>query len=261
MRLPILTYHDLSATRSAVSASPAAFREHLHRLHAAGYRPVTLTEALACLEQPSPERGPLVALTFDDGYASAYERAFPLLMEYGWPATVFPVADYAGRGNRWPSQPAGTPCARLMGWGELRTLAEAGWEIGGHTRTHPDLRLLDDGRLRDELHGGKAALEDRLGSAVRAFAYPYGSYDRRVRAIVRTAYTAACTTRMAVASSRSDRHALERLDAWYFSRAALPRLLASPAMEPYVALCRAARGGRSRLQEAVAVPMQSKGAP
>ena len=31
-----------------------------------------------------------------------------------------------------------------MSWDELRRLAEAGWEIGSHSRTHPMLTQLDD---------------------------------------------------------------------------------------------------------------------
>lgn len=248
MRLPILTYHQLTETPSAVSVAPAAFRRHLARLAAAGYRVVPLGEALTVLAAEPDGDPKLAVVTFDDGYQSVCDEAWPALAAYGWRATVFPVSDYVGRGNDWPRQPLLAPPAPLMGWAALRALADAGWEIGGHTRTHPDLCSLGDAALADELRGSKAALEERLGRPVATFAYPYGRYDARVRAAVRAVHAAACTTRMAVAGPRSDRWALERLDAYYFQGSVLPHVLATPLTPPYVAAVRALRGGRSGLR-------------
>src|SRR6185312_6907156 len=98
MRLPILMYHQISDTPSAVSVSPAALRQHLARLKAARYTVVPLSEAL---ERPAGEER-LAVLTFDDGCHSVYQQALPLLAAYGWRATVFPVVDYVGRANDWP---------------------------------------------------------------------------------------------------------------------------------------------------------------
>jgi peptidoglycan/xylan/chitin deacetylase (PgdA/CDA1 family) len=251
MRLPILTYHSLDDTGSVVSVSPAMFRRHLARLRAAGYAALPLCEALAWLEQPACADQRIVALTFDDGYASVHQHALPLLASYGWRATVFPVSDYVGQGNAWRGQPLSIPPARLLSWDDLRTLASMGWEIGAHSRTHPDLTRLGDRALDDQVLGPKLALQDRLGEAVRAFAYPYGRYDARVQEHVQAVYAAACTTKMGIAGQTSDRCALERIDMWYFSRAGLDGLLAAPWMATYVALCRAGRYGRAGLRQAM----------
>lgn len=160
------------------------------------------------------------------------------------------MSDYVGRSNARPEQPAFAPPARLLSWEGLRELASMGWEVGAHSRTHPDLTRLDDRALAEEVLGAKVVLEDRLGQPVRAFAYPYGRYDGRVRASMRAAYRMACTTVMGVALDTGDRYALERLDMWYFSRAPLDRLLASAWMEPYAALCRAGRLGRDGVRQA-----------
>ena len=258
MPLPILTYHSLDQTGSPVSVSPPMFRRHLVALRDAGYTALPLSEALT-LARDRPARtasGPrrVVAVTFDDGYAAVHRHALPLLASYGWRATVFPISGYVGRDNAWPGQPAFVPPARLLSWGELTELADAGWEIGAHTRTHPDLTRLADDALADEVAGAKAELEDRLGRPIRAFAYPYGSYDRRVRARVSGAYATACTTVMGVAGRASDRHALERIDMWYFSRPGADRLLASPWMRPYVAACRIGRAVRAGLGRAASHP-------
>ncbi len=251
MRLPILTYHSLDETGSLVSVSPAMFERHLARLHAAGYAVLPLREALARMAKPDLAQERIVALTFDDGYAASCQLAMRLLQRYGWRATVFAVGEYAGRTNAWPGQAAYVPAARLLSWSELRDLARTGWEIGAHSRTHPDLTVLSDRDLANEVLGAKALLEDQLGQAVQVFAYPYGRYDRRVRSYVQTAYTAACTTIMGIANQASDRHALPRLDMWYFSRPATYRLFASRWMGPYIALCRAGRRGRASMEQAI----------
>lgn len=245
MRLPILTYHQISTTRSAVSVSPGSLARQVALLKTAGYSGVPLSEALEYLNGLAAPAIRPVVITFDDGYASVFEQAAPLLTSYGWRASIFAVADYVGRDNRWPGQPSATPVAPLMGWSELRQLGDQGWEIGAHSRTHPNLTALGDADLAAELDVGRRTLQDRSSHRVCAFAYPYGRYDRRVRAAVQARFTSGCSTRMAVSGSGDDRHALARLDAWYFAPAILSPILTAPTLEVYATACRMARNGRS----------------
>ena len=242
MQLAILTYHNLDDSGSPVSASPAMFERHLAALAAAGFTVLPLGEAFARLAARAGER--LAAITFDDGYAAVHRHALPLLERYGWRATVLPVVDYVGRDNRWPGQPSFVPPDRLLTWDELATLVRHGWEVGAHTRTHPDLAAVGTDALDEEVVGAKRLLEERLGQPVRVFAYPYGRYSPPARARVRDTYALACTTEMGLVRRTSDRHALERLDMWYFSQPLLDRLFASRLMRPYVRLCSLARRGR-----------------
>src|SRR5579864_4549543 len=78
------------------------------------------------------------AITFDDGYSNIGQSAAPTLAELGFPATVFVVSQHIGLTNSW-DRTTGRPELTLMNWEELRILAERGWEIGGHTRSHPQL--------------------------------------------------------------------------------------------------------------------------
>jgi peptidoglycan/xylan/chitin deacetylase (PgdA/CDA1 family) len=76
-----------------------------------------------------------------------------------------------------------------MSWAEIASLADAGWEIGSHTRSHRDLRTLDDASLEYELAGSRADCERRLGRPCLSIAYPYGGVDDRVvRAARRAGY-------------------------------------------------------------------------
>jgi hypothetical protein len=241
----ILTYHSLDGSDSPVSVTPETFRKHVERLRGAGYAVLPLREAMAHLDaRTSASR--VAALTFDDGYRTVLEHAAPALDRYGWRATVFAVTSHTGGTNQWPGQGMTVPSARLLSWSDLGDLAGIGWEIGAHTRTHPDLRALDDEVLADEVRGSKAELEDRLGHEVMSFAYPLGSFDGRVLRIVRSHFAFGCTTAMGIVRASSDRHQLERVETWYFGRFGLQGLLASPLMEPYIRLCQHARAMRAR---------------
>jgi peptidoglycan/xylan/chitin deacetylase (PgdA/CDA1 family) len=61
---------------------------------------------------------------------------------------------------------------------QLSGLVDAGWEIGTHTATHPDLTAAAD--LSAEIYGSKRVLDRLLGIEVQTLAYPYGRVDRRV---------------------------------------------------------------------------------
>ena len=114
-----------------------------------GFRGVTFHEAV--LRPPSAKT---LAITFDDAYRSVIELAFPILSRAGFSATVFAPTDFVGIEEPWPGR-ASTTGARPareelvpMSWEELEHLAQAGWEIGSHTRSHPRLPTLDDAAPR-----------------------------------------------------------------------------------------------------------------
>lgn len=83
----------------------------------------------------------------------------------------------------------------IMSWEQLARIKDQGIEIGGHTLTHPLLTYEDDETVDRELRRGKQILEQQLGIPVRAFAYPNGDQDRRVRGqVIAAGYACAFTT-------------------------------------------------------------------
>jgi peptidoglycan/xylan/chitin deacetylase (PgdA/CDA1 family) len=193
----VLAYHAVSERWPAdLSITPARLASQLAWLTARGYRGATLHQALS---DPPAEK--TVAVTFDDGFRSVATLALPILRRYGLPATVFVATDYVGTGEpmRWPGIDRWFRTeheAELlpMGWTELAMLADAGWEVGSHTRTHPHLTRVDDASLQDELRGSREDCERQLSLPCRTIAYPYGDHDPRVVAGARAAgYEAACT--------------------------------------------------------------------
>jgi peptidoglycan/xylan/chitin deacetylase (PgdA/CDA1 family) len=178
----VLCYHALSAHwPAALSTTPERFREQLELLLARGYRPVTFEQAVAAGDRHT------FAVTFDDAYRSVPALARPIMDELGVPGTVFVPTDWAGKSEpmrwdgvyQWLDGPHKDEML-CMGWDQLRELADAGWEIGSHTCSHPYLTAIKDDRLAAELRDSRLAVERELGRPCPSIAYPYGDVDERV---------------------------------------------------------------------------------
>jgi hypothetical protein len=100
----------------------------------------------------------------------------------------------------------------MLDWRQVRELAGADVEIGGHSHTHPQLDQLPNDRLRSELILCKEIISDELGTVPESFANPYGYSSRRVRETVReTGYTQALAVGNGLARRRQGPYALTRL--------------------------------------------------
>lgn len=192
----VLCYHAVSERfPAALSVTPEAFERQLHLLARAGYRGATFEDAVKA------RSGRTVAITFDDAYLSVLTLGKPLLDAVGFTATVYAPTAYLDAPERplnWDGieQWHGGEHEREllpMSWGQLGELAEAGWEIGSHTRTHPHLTQIDDDALRDELVRSREEVERHLGRCA-TLAYPYGDHDERVVAAAGAAGYAAAGT-------------------------------------------------------------------
>lgn len=192
----ILCYHGVSEDwPTDYAIAPGDLERQIDHLLARGYRALTFAEAA----RGAPGR--VMAVTFDDAYASVVDRAYPILARLGVPGTVFVPTDFPDhRGpmswpgmERWLDGPHEDELLPAS-WHQLQRLAEAGWEVASHTRSHPNLTSLSDPELRAELAGSRSTLIERIGGSCGSLAYPFGAYDDRVVRFARSAgYTAAAT--------------------------------------------------------------------
>ena len=197
-----------------------------------------------------PARG--VAITFDDGYANFHGEAFPVLREFGFPATVFLVPGLCGGRNNWPGNMPGIPTLDLLDWSQISELAREGVEFGAHSMTHADLSRLPVGAAREEVARSKLVIEKRLASPVRFFAWPFGRTNRALLPFVEQQFDAACSTRMDFISSRSQPHVLPRVDMFYFAGNERFSSFGTPAFSRYVSIRK-----RLRLVRELLVPASS----
>lgn len=104
------------------------------------------------------------------------------------------------------------PADRMLSWPEIREMSRGGVEFGSHTVTHPLLTYEEDGALAEELRASKQTLEEGLGKPVRAFAYPNGDCNHRVRRTVQEAgYALAFTTERDIYHYRQDLYTIPRI--------------------------------------------------
>lgn len=185
-RLPILMYHRIHGRGSAATAryrvTPEHFEQQLRYLRDAGYYSISLEtwRVAATRRQPLPGR-PLL-ITFDDGYRDFLTEALPLLQQYGFSAMVFLVAEAIGRTNEWDEVYGES--VPLLDWDDLRTLQQSGIELGAHATTHRPLTALSPTEITREGVRSRTLLQQALGRAPQAFAYPYGDTDPLVQHLI-----------------------------------------------------------------------------
>jgi peptidoglycan/xylan/chitin deacetylase (PgdA/CDA1 family) len=194
-----------------INTSPAVFAEQMRFLHEAGYVTVKLEDIVAGT-LPCTDYQKVFVITFDDGYRDFYTRAFPILQRRGFTATMFLTSGCI------QEQPQEYQGVEYLSWRDVRELHSLGIQIGSHTVSHPDLRALAPEEIEYQLACSKEVIEDRLGSKVISFAYPYAfpeedsCFARFLRdLLVNQGYENGVTTILGTANPMNDPFFLPRL--------------------------------------------------
>jgi peptidoglycan/xylan/chitin deacetylase (PgdA/CDA1 family) len=174
--LRVFTFHRVTCLcRDGMTVTPDVFARQLDyiRRH---HDVVPMSEALEMVRDCRRLRRPAALLTFDDGYASVFDVAWPAMRERRMVGCSFVPAALVGTDARLPHDEA-NPVRALMGlmdWRAVGALRDAGWAIGAHSATHARLSAVSGGALGREVDGALAILRERLGGGPVAMAYPYG---------------------------------------------------------------------------------------
>jgi peptidoglycan/xylan/chitin deacetylase (PgdA/CDA1 family) len=250
----ILMYHSIDDSGSPISLEPACFERHVRWLAAARdagrISVVPLAELARAADDAQDDRDTrdVVAITFDDAFVSFEREAWPRLAAHGLPATVFVVTGHVGGDNRWGGrEDAGIPVLPLLEWEPLARLAEAGAELGCHSRSHANLATAERATIEDELVGARDAIEREAGVRATSFAYPFGRHGSAARELAATHFERSVTTELALVRERPDVHRLPRLDAWYYRAPGRLEAFGRASFRLHLAL----RAGARRLREAI----------
>lgn len=182
--VPVLVYHKLSRSEAdRMTVREKDFEQHMRYLNEHGYRAITLDELFSFLEFHDPIHPKSVVITFDDGWRSTYDIAYPILKRFGFPATLFVYTDLIS-GSR-----------ETLSWDQVRELSRNGFDIQAHSKTHRYLDRREEGEsfpsyfesVRKELEESARILERQLGRKANYFAYPYGETNPIVVALSREA--------------------------------------------------------------------------
>ncbi len=198
----IYCYHRLvdKVRYPGTEITPAAFEAEMKELKDRGITVISLQDLLAWKrgEKNIPPR--CAVITFDDGWKSQYEVAWPIMKKFGYTFTMFIYTEGVAGGSLGGGQ--------AITWEMLADMRDNGIDIEAHTATHQDLReghtimVMEPGAKRtkkkltgaeyeqwvqNEVVGCKQLLEQRLGIKINCFAVPFGTYNEHVKEIARNA--------------------------------------------------------------------------
>jgi peptidoglycan/xylan/chitin deacetylase (PgdA/CDA1 family) len=146
-------YHEIHnvAVNDVYCITPELFLQHLW----------TMRDAASDTPQA-------LLITFDDGHASNFRFAAPLL-------EVTSLRGHFFLPSTWIDQRRG-----FMSWQDVRSLVANGHTIGSHSATHAFLPSCSPAAMHEELAGSRLTLEDRLGTAVTSISMPGGRWNEEV---------------------------------------------------------------------------------
>ena len=176
----VLMYHGFAMERRMddrenLLVSEAALRAQLGHLQRRRFQALDLDGYLRALDgRAHPGRSFL--FTADDGYRSFAELAAPLMMAARVPSVLFVPPALLGGSSSWVPDMADEP---LLAPSDLRGLAKLGVEVGVHGLDHTSLVGLSDAELSRQTRGAREQVADLTGALPRAFAFPFGAFDRR----------------------------------------------------------------------------------
>lgn len=194
--VPILMYHHIAEETDGNSMiiTPSDFESHIKTLTENGYTAVTLSDLRAYVKGSGTLPEKPVVITFDDGYESNYDYAYPILQKYGASATIFTIGSSVGKSTY---KDTGEPIIPHFGEKEILEMISSGViSVQSHTYDMHQSRKFegDDARemmiqldneseneyiaaIREDTTVSKSSLESLTGETPYALAYPQGYHN------------------------------------------------------------------------------------
>ena len=172
----ILGYHRVGSGKAEIEMPTSIFARQLDLLESLG-EVRSIDDAL--------QHGGAVVLTFDDGTRDFYETVLPLLVDRKLPALVYLATGIT-------EDPSSIGLGPGLTWSMLEDAVATGLvAVGSHTHRHRNLAHASTAEAESEMRRSKELIEDRLGTACRHFAYPWGVGSPAADAISRRLFETA----------------------------------------------------------------------
>lgn len=190
VKVPILLYHHITTDEftneeSVSLISPNDFRLHMTAIKV-HFNPISLRsyyEYVMCDDGSVTLPENPIVVTFDDGYLSNYEIAYPILKDLEIPATIFVVTDTVGE-----VAGGGKVNNSHFSWEQAREMEASGLiEIQSHTVNHLKMSTLDVDEMVRQIRKSKYDVEKNMGRECDMIAYPYGDYNEQIKIAARAA--------------------------------------------------------------------------
>lgn len=194
--LPILLYHEINDTGEGESIiSKQVFITHLDALKEAGYQTVTFQQLIDFVENGVDLPQKPILITFDDGYVSNYEIAYPALKERDMQATIFIIGNSVGKDTY---KETGSPMIPHFSYEQAQEMVKSGTiSIQSHTYDLHQYEPLEGNKYREgilprsgetmeeyqdaiyqDLKKSISDIQLNLGDTVNVLAYPFGLHTK-----------------------------------------------------------------------------------
>ena len=211
----ILSYHEISEKSETLDASyavtPANFEAQVQWFIKNGYHFINVDAILKYRKNGKPLPDKAVLMTFDDGYASVYNNAFPIIKKYKVPVVIALVGSWLEAKETADFNGEMIAREKFLSQPQLKEMVRSGLvEIASHTHslhkgiignpqgnTQPAVRTRQwfaqtqkyedeasyQKRVYNDLLRNNTFLEKYTGQKPRIIVWPYGHYNIEVRKI------------------------------------------------------------------------------
>ncbi|MGI5824244.1 MAG: polysaccharide deacetylase family protein [Bacillota bacterium] len=247
-KVPVLMYHhlvpdnvytEMNYSQNGAVVKNSEFEEQMKWLHDNGYQTLFVSELADLLKSEAdlPEKS--VVITFDDGYASNYVYAYPILKKYGLKANIAPVVRDSEKISGGSKEAYSDYELPHLDFAQLKEMQNSGvFEIGSHSYDgHGNVNVDMKGntaaffvnykvntktgyketkeeyimRINKDIATSKIVLNENLGQAKRFFVYPYGKCNRVLcRVVEHAGFSCALTTKEGYVKKNSNLYMLPR---------------------------------------------------
>ncbi len=169
----LLLYHRFSDEEpKSTSTSPEVFEKHLEYLYENGYNVLPLGQVIEGLKMQGILPKKCVSLTADDGFLSIYTNAYPLLVKYQMPMSIFVSTESIDKKYKL-----------MLSWKQLQEMSGL-VDVYNHSVKH--LHLVEQGVeiVRSEITQAQQRIQQELGVEEKFFAYPYGEFDEQTYRLI-----------------------------------------------------------------------------
>lgn len=179
----ILLYHHVSDnTPKSTSISPDMFKQHMAYLKQ-HHTVLPLAKVVNAILDNTPLPSNTVVVTFDDGYENILKNAHPIMVDMGFPYTIFINPGEIGS-NR--SQ---------LTWEQVKAMHNDGVTFANHTLDHLhmlDGRVSSNGaisetsdeawleRVWQNVAEAEAIIDSKIGESLKYLAYPFGEFNQQL---------------------------------------------------------------------------------
>ncbi|MGE4383325.1 MAG: polysaccharide deacetylase family protein [Arcobacter sp.] len=166
----IFVYHRFGDSKhESTNTSLQELEKEFEYFKANNYKVVTVSKIVEKLKDKEEIPNNWVAFTIDDAYKSFYQNGLELFKKYNYPFTLFVYVEATQK--KYPD---------FMTWDEIKEASKYG-EIELHSYSHKQLVKLTNEEIIKDTNLALEIFEKNLGFKPKAYSYPYGEYDERVK--------------------------------------------------------------------------------